>query len=211
MKNSCTRILVSGFQAFGDQSLNPTEKLIETHRNGTLKVPSSVELRSLVLPVAFSEAFEFLEREIRAFDPKIVFCFGLAGGRASFDFERVAINCLDAGIPDNKGEQPRDLLIAEEGREAYFSTLPIRALIQALAEKNVPAKISNTAGTYVCNYLFYRLLESTAQSTRRCGFIHLPFLPEQAVGKYENEPSMPLAQMVQGLEVILAYYGSLKS
>ncbi len=195
------RLLISGFEPFGGASVNPTAKLVEAL--ATLPKPANVEVRGVILPVTFKDAFAKLQNEIRTFDPDVVASFGLAGGRSSsIEFERVAINCLDADIPDNAGSQPRDLKIEGDGENAFFSTLPNRELIAALALVGVPAKISNSAGTYVCNYLLYKVLESNLRTRRKCGFIHVPFLPEQIVGK-EGLPSMPWETLLTGFRTIV--------
>ena len=126
-----------------------------------------------------------LDKEIASFQPAVVLALGLAGGRSDkIEIERVAINCIDAEIPDNAGVQYRDQVITPDGENAFFSSLPIAGLLDSLKAAGVPAQISNSAGTYVCNYLFYKLQELGAASPlRRSGFVHFPFLPEQARGK----------------------------
>lgn len=201
------RILVSGFEAFGGHSLNPTEKLVReiiARPADFAPAKSTVEVRGIVLPVTFADSFARLRDEIRAFDPYVVISLGLASGRCnSIEIERVAINCLDSTSPDNAGVQPRDLLIEDGGSAALFSTLPIRAMHSALEKAAIPAQISSSAGTYVCNYLFYRLLESSARTVRRCGFVHVPFLPEQAAKEKPGTPSMAFDVLTRAMKVMI--------
>jgi pyroglutamyl-peptidase len=203
------RILVSGFEPFGGESINPTERLVEAlGRDQALDpdsralIPPDAEVRPVLLPVTFDSAFKKLKYEIRAFDPHLVLAFGLAAGRGAVEFERVAINCLDAEIADNAGQQPRGLPIEALGAPAYFSTLPVRELVAAVQNEGLPARISNSAGTYVCNFLMYRLLEMNVRSQRRCGFIHVPFLPEQ-VSQKSGVPSLSFDELLKAVRAIL--------
>ena len=152
------------------------------------------------LPCAFVHSMEVLAQHIRQLKPQLVICVGQAGGRAEISIERVAINVDDARIPDNAGAQPIDLPIRGGGPAAYFSTLPIKAIVVALQVDGIPAAISQTAGTFVCNHVFYGLmrLAKTRRSIKRAGFVHIPYLPEQAQ-RHPNTPSMPLEMMVAGL------------
>ena len=130
----------------------------------------------------------------------MVLCVGQAGGRAAIGLERVAINVNDARIADNAGQQPVDEPVVAGGPNAYFSTLPLKACVQALKAAGLPAEVSNTAGTFVCNHVFYSLMHALAQHTGRpavpAGFVHLPWMPEQ------GKPSLPLADMTQALRLI---------
>jgi pyroglutamyl-peptidase len=193
------KVLISGFQTFGAHSLNPTTLLVEAIQNHQVQVPSGIILDSLILPVTFDTSFDVLQKKIQTFSPDIVLSFGLAGRRDSIELERVAINCMDAYIPDNEGEQPRDEVIDPQGETAYFSTLPIRDLEAALKKENIPSRISNSAGTYVCNFLFYKLMKSQLGTKIKCGFIHVPCIPEQK----EKGASMPFDVIVKGLETML--------
>jgi pyroglutamyl-peptidase len=204
------KILVTGFDKFGAHQLNPTERLVAAMtaaaQSGSEEFLSSPhKLRALLLPTEFGGSFSHLEKELERFDPDIVLSLGLAGGRSdSIELERVAINCSDADIADNRGHKPVGEPIVLGGESAFFSTLPIGELRTSLNEAGIPAKISNSAGTYVCNELMYRLLEKTLRSRRRAGFVHVPFLPEQAGGA----PSMPFETMVKALKVMLATLAS---
>jgi pyroglutamyl-peptidase len=197
------RILVSGFEAFGTEPMNPTTSLMDELKAGRVSLPAGADIRAVVLPVTFNDAYPVLEREIASFDPDVVIAFGLAGGRDAVEFERVAINCMDADIADNNGFRPRDLAISEGGENALFATLPVRRLMEVLKASGVPSRISNTAGLYVCNNVMYRLLEANLGSKRLCGFVHVPFLPEQTEKKSPPVASLPLETLTKALNLIL--------
>jgi len=146
-----------------------------------------------------------LREAVAASRPDIVLCVGLAGGRAELSLERVAINVDDARIPDNDERQPIDLPIVPGGPAAYFATLPIKAAAAALRQAGLPAIVSNTAGTFVCNHVFYGLmhLAATRRPGLRGGFMHLPYLPGQAA-RQDGAPSMALDDIVRGVEIVLA-------
>ncbi len=200
------RILVSGFEAFGGETRNPTRELINELKIGRIKVPVGVIAGAVLLPVAFQSAFEILRTEIETFKPQIVLCLGQASGRANVDVERLAVNLIDAEIPDNLGAQPREQAIDPGAITAYFSTLPAALLVEALNGFQIPARISNSAGLYVCNFLFYRLqgyAQGPNAKIEMSGFVHLPLLPEQAATK-SNVPSMSFETMKRALEVMLS-------
>jgi pyroglutamyl-peptidase len=192
------KVLVTGFEPFGGRSVNPSalavqalaDREIEGHR---------VVVR--VLPVVFGAAAEAVSRAVDEVQPELVICVGEAGGRAEITVERVAINVDDARIPDNAGAQPIDRPVIEDGPVAYWSTLPIKAIVAELSRNGIAAAVSQTAGTFVCNHLFYSVMHALAKRPDiRAGFIHVPLLPEQAT----TEPSMPLDQIVRGLELAIA-------
>ncbi|MES2965573.1 MAG: pyroglutamyl-peptidase I [Bdellovibrionota bacterium] len=191
------RILITGFEAFGGETINPTRMLVEA----TFQVPPGIELRGLLLPVVFGEGFAKLESELRTFRPDIVLSLGQAGGRSAIEFERLAINMIDGDQKDNAGVSYLDVPIEPGSPLALPSTLPVRALAEHLTANGVPARVSNSAGLYVCNEVFYRLQLATLRSTVRSGFIHVPYLDEQVVGK--NSPSMSFDDMKRGVELIL--------
>ena len=203
------RVLVSGFEPFGGRKENPTALLANeaakasSGQSSLVAIPKGLEVRAVVLPVTFEKAYEKLQTEIRAFDPDVVLAFGMAAGRNAIEIERVAINCLDADIPDNSGFQPVDLTIESGGPAALFTTLPSRRFLEALKSAGLPARMSNTAGTYVCNFLFYRLMEGSLRTRRKAGFIHVPLLPEQAAEK-PGLASMSLQDLAKALSVMLA-------
>lgn len=156
------KILISGFEPFDKDNSNPSELMVR-NLEGKLK-----NLSSIILPVSFKRSFPLLKNKIDEFRPDYVIAFGLASIRDKITIERVAINFVDARIPDNDGNQPRDKTIIPEGENAYFSDLPLNQI------ENHGIEISNTAGTYVCNSLMYELLHYGNQNKFKSGFIHLP-------------------------------------
>jgi pyroglutamyl-peptidase len=193
--------LVTGFEPFGGDGVNPSFEALKRlpPRLGALAIAT----RSL--PVVYGAALPALSAAIAAVTPDIVLCTGLAGGRAELSLERVAINIDDARIPDNGGNQPIDRPVVAGGAAAYFATLPIKAAVAALRAAGLPAAVSNSAGTFLCNHVFYGLMHEAAPGTRRFrgGFLHLPYLPRQAA-RQPGAPSMALEQIVEGIEIILS-------
>ncbi len=196
------RVLISGFEPFGGRDINPTALLIEALTNKEISYPVKMMVDHILLPVTFEDSFQVLNEKIQVFNPDIVIAFGQAAKRSAIELETVALNKIDADITDNSGAQPKDQLISERGEESYLSTLPIQGMEAALKNAGLPVKLSNSAGSYVCNYLFYRLMESNQDTLRLCGFIHVPLLPEQAK---EDEPSLPFHELKRALTVILNY------
>jgi pyroglutamyl-peptidase len=197
---SAMKALVTGFEPFGGDSVNPALEALDRlpRRLGALAI------QTLVLPAVFGEAIDVLADAVAASGPDVVLCVGLAGGRAALSLERVAINIDDARIADNRGQQPIDRPIAADGPAAYFATLPIKAAAAALREAGLPAAVSNTAGTFVCNHVFYGLmhLAATRRPGLRGGFLHVPYLPSQAT-REDGAPSMALDDIVRGIEIVL--------
>jgi len=194
------KALVTGFEPFGGERVNPAFEALG-HLPPRL---GAVALATAVLPAVFGEALDALEEAVRETTPDIVLCVGLAGGRAALSLERVAINIDDARIPDNKGRQPIDLPVVAGGPAAYFTTLPIKAAAAALREAGLPAIVSNSAGTFVCNHVFYGLmhLAATRELGLRGGFLHVPYMPSQAA-RQDGAPSMALEDIVRGVEIVL--------
>lgn len=195
-------VLLTGFDPFGGDAVNPSWFAVERLRGEIL---AGHRIETAQLPTAFERAPRALRAAIRRHRPALVLCIGQAGGRSAISFERVAINVIDARIPDNDGAQPVDAPVAKGGPAAYFSTLPIKSLRAALLSAGIPAEISQTAGTFVCNQVFYALMRSLARLPAprpRGGFVHVPFVPEQAGGRREV-PSMPLDTMVAGLRIAI--------
>jgi len=156
----------------------------------------------------FGQALDVLEDALGVIIPDIVLCVGLAGGRAALSLERVAINIDDARIPDNAGAQPLNLPVLAGGPAAYFATLPLKAAVAALRDAGLPAIVSNSAGTFVCNHLFYGLmhLAATRRPGLRGGFLHVPYLPEQTAHHANSgwgAPSMALDDIARGIEIVL--------
>ena len=190
-------ILVTGFEPFGGESLNPSEE-ISRQLHGT--VIARHQVVGALLPCVFGAAIKELKHLIKLHEPVLVVCLGQAGGRAEITPERVALNVDDARIADNAGQQPVDRPVVKDGPAAYWSTLPIKAIAGALRKRGIPAAISQTAGTFVCNHVFYGLMHELSGQTRvRGGFIHVPFLPEQTT----DRPSLPLAMMAKGIVTAL--------
>ena len=194
------KILVTGFDPFGGEKVNPALEAVKS-------LPSVIhgaEIRWVEIPTVFYQSAEVLEAEIVRYQPDVVLCIGQAGGRASLTPERVAINQDDARIPDNQGNQPIDTPIRLDGQAAYFSTLPIKAMVQAIKEEGLPATVSNTAGTFVCNHLMYQALYLADKKfpNMRAGFMHIPYMTEQVVNK-PNTASMNLTDIVRGIEAAI--------
>ena len=194
------KILVTGFDPFGGEKVNPALEAVKS-------LPSVIhgaEIRWVEIPTVFYKSAEVLEAEIVLYQPDVVLCIGQAGGRASLTPERVAINQDDARIPDNQGNQPIDTPIRKDGETAYFSTLPIKAMVQAIKEVGLPATVSNTAGTFVCNHLMYQALYLADKKfpNMRAGFMHIPYMTEQVINK-PNTASMNLVDIVKGIEAAI--------
>ncbi len=194
------KVLVTGFEPFGGESINPALESIKKLDDEIL----GVKIVKLELPTVFKKSIDKLGEALEREKPDITICVGQAGGRDKISIERVAINIEDAGIPDNEGNQPIDEPIFSNGNTAYFSTLPIKAIVKAMKENNVPAEISNTAGTYVCNHIMYGLLYNIDKKypNMKGGFIHIPYIPEQVLNKYKA-PSMSLDYIVKGLTIAI--------
>lgn len=196
------KVLLTAFDPFGGESVNPAQEALAL-------LPERVkgaELIKLVVPTAFAWAAKTAVSAIKEHRPDAVMMLGQAGGRSGITVERVAINVMDAGIMDNEGKMPLDEPIRKGGPAAYFATLPVKELVLAVRDAGVPASISNSAGTFVCNSLLYGVLDylKTASLPCKAGFIHLPFLPEQAKRFSPHPPSLPLDRMVKGLTAALA-------
>jgi pyroglutamyl-peptidase len=195
------KVLVTGFDPFGGDSVNPALEAVK-QLNGKVIAGSVIVTKEI--PTVFGKAITFLEETIEEIQPDMVVCVGQAGGRPVITPERVAINLNDARIPDNDHNQPIDKEIVPGGPVGYWSTLPIKAMVKKMNNNGIPATVSHTAGTFVCNNIFYGLmhyLDSIGNSIRG-GFIHIPFLPEQVVHN-PGQPSMGLETIVKGLELAI--------
>jgi len=192
-------ILLTGFDAFGGETINPSWLLAQTLDGSVVSGHRVVARR---LPCVFGDAIGELQQALDELQPCLVLALGQAAGRAELSLERVAINVDDARIPDNAGAQPIDEPVISGAPAAYFSTLPIKAMCAALREAGVPAGVSQTAGTFVCNHVFFGLQHALAGRPVRSGFMHIPMLPEQAA-RHSPMPSMSLATMEQGLRLAL--------
>ena len=195
------KLLLTAFDPFGGETLNPALEAVK-------QLPDrigGVEIIKLEVPTVFGKAIDRVTAAIRQEKPDAVLCIGQAGGRRGLTPERVAINIDDARIPDNEGNQPIDRSIVVGGPAAYFATLPVKAMVQAIRDVGLPADLSNTAGTFVCNHLLYGVLHllATEYPSVRGGFLHVPFLPEQAAARPSPVSSLPLADIVRGLEAAI--------
>jgi pyroglutamyl-peptidase len=196
------RILLTGFEPFGGETVNPSHeagvRLAEEHMSG-------VELTYVWLPVLRHACVEIAVAEMLRLKPDAVVMLGQANGRARITPERVAVNVDDFRMPDNAGNLVRDEAQVEDGPAGYLCTLPVRAMTEAMVAAGVPAAVSNTAGTFLCNHVTYGVLHtiSTARLDVRAGFVHLPFLPEQAATKPMETASMGLETMLVGLRAAL--------
>ncbi|QDT57164.1 Pyrrolidone-carboxylate peptidase [Caulifigura coniformis] len=194
-------VLVTGFEPFGGETENPSRQIaLELAGRSVL----GRTIVSEVLPCVFGKSTRALRTAIRKHAPELVICLGQAGGRAGLTLERVAINLDDAPLPDNAGVRPIDQPILKSGPAAYWSTLPVKGMARAMAMAGIEASVSHSAGTYVCNHVFYGLMQSLKRRpATRGGFIHVPFLPEQSLRQGRSAPFMLLPQMVRGIEVAI--------
>ena len=192
------RVLLTGFDAFGGASINPSWLAVKALDGEILAGHMVVAAQ---LPTEFDASPKELVRLLVQHKPRLVLCVGQAGGRNAISIERIAINITDAIIADNAGDQPVDVPVVASGPDAYFSTLPIKAILQGLQREGLPAEVSQTAGTFVCNHVFYALMHTLAKKRgfkrTRGGFVHVPYLAEQ------GSPNMPLADIVRGLRVAI--------
>ena len=195
-------VLVTGFDPFGGEAVNPALEAIKK-LDGKMVAGARVVTREL--PTVRWKAIEGLKTAIREVQPALIIAVGQAGGRMDITPERVAINVDDFRIADNEGNQVVDERIAPDGPAAYWSTLPIKKIVADLRAAGIPASVSNSAGTFICNHLFYGLMHELAAegNARRGGFIHIPYLPEQAA-KLTGQPSMALETIVRGLTAAIA-------
>jgi pyroglutamyl-peptidase len=195
-------VLLTGFEPFGGETENPSWDAVRLLDNE--RIDGHV-LAARRMPCVFGEAIALLQAEIEGLDPSVVICVGQAGGRAEISVERVAINLDDARIPDNGGAQPLDQPAIAGGPAAYFASLPVKAIVRDLRQAGIPAGLSQTAGTFVCNHVFYGACHAKAVSRRemRTGFIHIPFSPAQAT-QHPGSPSIAVATVAEALRIAVA-------
>ena len=191
------KILVTGFTPFGGESINPAWLAVQA-------LPEAIgqhEIYKAEIPTEFVASRIALTEQVNVLHPDAVICVGQAGGRNAITVERVAINIMDTAVPDNNGFQPVDVPIVPNAPAAYFSTLPIKRMVEAIRSAGLPAKVSNTAGTYVCNTLMYHLLHLAAEQypTMLGGFIHVPYAEEQVKDKPSGTPFMTLENITLAL------------
>jgi pyroglutamyl-peptidase len=190
------KILITGFEPFGGDTVNPSAELAMAL---DAAAPRGVSVAAAILPCAFAAMPEALEAALRRHRPDMLLGFGLAGGRSAISLERIGINVIDARIADNAGAQPVDVPVIEGGPAAYFATIPIKAAYARLKEAGIPAEISQTAGTFVCNAALYTSLHLARSGGFRAGFVHLPYLP----GMEETAPTLELEMMIRAGRIIL--------
>jgi pyroglutamyl-peptidase len=190
------KVLVTGFEPFGGESINPSWEAVRM-------LPDVIEGSTLIkiqLPVVQNKALERIHETIRKEQPDCVLSVGQAGGRKGITVERIGINCDDYRIADNEGNQPVDEKIFADGPDAYFASIPVRKIVEAINREGIEVSVSNTAGTYVCNHVLYgtRYLCEKEYGNIISGFIHVPYIREQ-----EKEPNMDLADIAKALEIAL--------
>ena len=191
-------VLITGFEPFGGESVNPSWEVVSGLDNAII---AGCRVVARQLPCVFGESLAVLNAAIDALSPSLV--LGQAGGRTDITVERVAINVDDARIADNQGQQPVDVPIVAEGPAAWFSTLPIKAMVMAMRNAGIPASVSQTAGTFVCNHVMYGLLHKLRDAPAvKGGFIHIPYLPQQAAA-HPGAPSMASETVRRALEIAI--------
>ncbi len=194
------KILITGFDPFNQETINPSIEAVK-------KLPDVIEQAKIIkleVPTVFNTSLTVIKEAIELHQPDIVISVGQAGGRSSIAIERMGINLNDASIEDNASQQMNDQKIIEEAPDGYFSTLPIKAIVHDLKQANIPATISNSAGTFVCNHVLFGILHYCKHFHPhiKSGFIHIPFLPQQVVNK-NNVASMGLELIVEGLIIAI--------
>ena len=189
-----TKVLLTGFEPFGNATSNPSGEIVK-QINGD-------NIVTAILPVAYTQSAEQLLSLIEQHTPDVVICLGQAEGRTAITPERVAINLDDAQLADNEGVQRNDVKILSDGPDAYFSTLPLKELVDVINAKGIPAAISLSAGAFLCNHVFYVAQNKFAGTHVRSGFVHVPLMDEQA-GEFPGMPTMPLDQMVKAVRAML--------
>ena len=197
-------VILTGFEPFGNDSINPTQEVILEMAKSESK---DVTLNTLILPVIYGKAIEILKTAIKNLKPDLILSLGQAGGRDTISIERVGININDTEIADNAGNSPKDELIEPNGPAAYFTTMEIRKTLNRIKENGIPAVISNSAGTYVCNNLIYGILHfltnQKIMKNIKFGFIHIPYLPSQIAQKNKPMASMALSLVKAAVRIAI--------
>lgn len=190
------KLLISGFDPFGGEAINPSYEAVKLLPN----VIGEYELTKIELPTVFGRAAEIMVERIEEMRPDAVICVGQAGGRRGITPEVIGINLREASIADNAGDMPKNEKIRAGAPDGFFSTLPVREMVEAIKAEGLPASLSFSAGAFVCNDLLFSLLYEFKDTDIKIGFIHVPFLPEQAKA---DVPSMELAEIVRGLRTAI--------
>ena len=189
------KLLITGFEPFGGEKINPSWEAVKL-------LPEKIgefEIIKAEIPVVFEKAAETVLAKAEGLKPDVIICVGQAGGRTGVTPEMVAINLRFASIPDNEGNQPKDIPCVPGGENAYFSTLPVRKMVSVISEAGIPSSVSYSAGTYVCNDLIYHVLHHYKNTDIKACFIHVPFIPEQT----SDKPSMELETIAKALEIAI--------
>jgi len=196
------KILLTGFEPFDSSPINPSEQIIRALED---EATPGVAVETAVLPVDLVRGPAALLHAVEAAQPEAILCLGQANRRTVISIERVAVNLLDFRIPDNAGNQAKDQVIVPDGPAAYFTTLPVREIYDTLKENGIPAELSLSAGSYLCNQVIFTLLHNLENRGLKipAGFIHLPALPEQAAQMKGSVPSMSLETMIQGIRIAI--------
>lgn len=194
------KILVTGFEPFGGEKINPAYEVVKRLKENI----GGAQVVKLEIPTVFNKSVEMTVKKIEEINPDFVLSIGQAGGRFDVTVERIAINIDDARIPDNLHQQPIDTKIDATGENAYFASIPVKDIVNSILSKNIPASVSNSAGTYVCNHLMYGVLNYIHKNNLniQSGFIHIPFLFEQVIDK-KNTPAMNLEYMITAIETAI--------
>lgn len=206
------KLLLTAFDPFAGNKINPAFEAVKLVKDNI----NNIDIVKLLVPTVFNKSIETVKSAIKTYKPEVVLCIGQAGGRGDITCERVAINIDDARIPDNEGNQPIDMPIFKDGKNAYFSNLPIKAMVKYIHNEGLPASISNSAGTYVCNHLMYGVLYILANEypSARGGFMHVPYIPSQfsqlSQVKKGFVPSLELEDIVKGIEAAIKAIGDYK-
>lgn len=189
------KLLITGFEPFGGEKINPSWEAVKL-------LPDEIgdfAITKAEIPVVFGKAAETVLKIAEDLSPDAIICVGQAGGRTGITPEMVAVNLRFASIPDNEGNQPKDVPVIEKGENAYFSTLPVRKISEAISDSGITSSVSYSAGTYVCNDLIYSVLHHYKNTDTKACFIHVPFIPEQTADK----PSMELENIAKALEIAI--------
>ena len=192
MNNTKKKLLITGFDPFGGQTINPSWEAVSSLPD----IIGDYNIIKLQIPTEFDHASSWVLKHASMIHPDVILCIGQAGGRDAVTPETIGINLREASIPDNSGYQPMNVPVVEYAREAYFATVPIRDMVNEIRSYGIPARLSYSAGTFVCNDVLYRVLHEFHNTDTRVGFIHVPYLPEQAKN---TEPSLPLEKIVEAL------------
>lgn len=194
-----SKVLISGFKPFGGATLNPSELLVNVLERD--QIPG-VELFTVILPVEFDRSAEILLEKVKQIQPNLVIAFGQAEGRTAINPEKFAINLDDARIPDNSGDERKDVVIDKNGSDSYVTTLPIEMMVDAMKREGHPTDISLSAGAFVCNHIFYKLQKTLSGSNIRSGFVHLPLVTEQST-EFPGKFTMDLEDMVSATKAAI--------